>query len=328
MTRDLTLIPRDLASRAERDRWRAVWSRIWPEFAESDEELLLEAAHAGAMRAWVISDGERDIGLLQVERTRWNGDQAPPIVYLLLDDDEQGPDRFAWLLAPCADFAREHGFDELRIYCWERESLLVDFATSWPGWQITERDIDVELDLRRPPTEAERRPVPPGVEIVSFAERPDLKRDAWAALVAALPDVPGDEPQAIPTFEKWTESHSGPQHRDDARFVALLDGRVVGLGELELPAIAARDGRAWHGFTAVHPDARGRGVALALKQRTIAWARDAGLSTLRTENEARNAPMRHINALFGYQPVPARVVIRGPLASLPTSNAPVAQQKG
>ena len=69
-------------------------------------------------------------------------------------------------------------------------------------------------------------------------------------------------------------------------------------------------------MTAVRRAWRGRGVARALKSAQIAWAKSAGIERLTTTNEVRNAPMRRVNELLGYEPAPGRIMLRGPVASI------------
>ena len=52
------------------------------------------------------------------------------------------------------------------------------------------------------------------------------------------------------------------------------------------------------------PPWRGRGVAMALKHATIAWAIGRGLEALETGNDDDNRPMRAINIKLGYLPIP------------------------
>jgi hypothetical protein len=52
-----------------------------------------------------------------------------------------------------------------------------------------------------------------------------------------------------------------------------------------------------------------------LKATQIAWAKQQGYERLETANELRNAPIRKLNAAFGYQPIPGRAFVRGPIAT-------------
>ena len=73
----------------------------------------------------------------------------------------------------------------------------------------------------------------------------------------------------------------------------------------------ARDGK----FT----EWRGRGIGGALKRTQIAWAKERGYERLSTMNEERNEPIRRLNRRYGYEPVPGRIFVRGPLAPVEAS---------
>ncbi|MBV6457026.1 MAG: hypothetical protein HONBIEJF_00131 [Fimbriimonadaceae bacterium] len=57
-------------------------------------------------------------------------------------------------------------------------------------------------------------------------------------------------------------------------------------------------------FTGVHPDFRGRGIARSMKSRCIEWLREQGVSSIRTNNDSRNAPMITVNERLGYTAEP------------------------
>ncbi len=59
-------------------------------------------------------------------------------------------------------------------------------------------------------------------------------------------------------------------------------------------------GTIWTGYTCTHPDYRGRGIARAVKLQSLAQAAQLGVPVLRTDNDAENAPMLHINESLGY----------------------------
>ncbi len=49
----------------------------------------------------------------------------------------------------------------------------------------------------------------------------------------------------------------------------------------------------------------------ALKAAQINWALANGYTELRTRNEERNEPIRHLNARFGYRPGIGRIYLTG-----------------
>ena len=103
------------------------------------------------------------------------------------------------------------------------------------------------------------------------------------------------DPVTPPEFAAFVAAElEGPQALPEAWFLARAGGRLVGLSTLErLPgAPDALD----VGYSAVHPAYRGRGIALALKLRTVEYAAAHGYREIRTANTAGNARMLAINA--------------------------------
>jgi GNAT superfamily N-acetyltransferase len=180
------------------------------------------------------------------------------------------------------------------------------------GFTEIGREIRVSLDLRE--IEAPEVNAPRGVTIVTWAERPESIRGIYDVAVEALPDIPGQEEEAIEPFEDWVahEMQAGPADRPEATFVAVAGDEVVGYSKFSLSD--AQPSVAHHDITGVKRAWRGRGVARALKQAQIAWAKDNGYEELRTQNEERNAPIRKLNAEFGYVPSGIRMFFRGPIS--------------
>jgi GNAT superfamily N-acetyltransferase len=57
----------------------------------------------------------------------------------------------------------------------------------------------------------------------------------------------------------------------------------------------------------VDPAYRGRGIARALKLKTVEWAREHGVEFIFTANDAQNQRMLSINSSLGYRPLPASI---------------------
>jgi RimJ/RimL family protein N-acetyltransferase len=113
------------------------------------------------------------------------------------------------------------------------------------------------------------------------------------------------------TFERWRGFVlDAPSSLPEAMFIAVADGTVVGYAQL----VRVTDEVAEHGLTAVRRAWRGQGIATALKRAQIAWAKAAGFKRIETANDEANTAMRGINARLGYEPMPASLLLRGPLA--------------
>lgn len=168
------------------------------------------------------------------------------------------------------------------------------------GYEEVRRYVISELDVACTPDPGE-----PQFEIVTFADRPDLEEELHALARIAYADQPGRSDSRIANWPDWG-LHA---HRPDCYFIALEHGRLLGYGYLQL------ESETWsNGFMAVTRDARGRGVAGALKRAQIRWAKEQGIVTLRTANEVRLDSMLALNRRLGYAPQYEEIVLRGPLA--------------
>ena len=154
---------------------------------------------------------------------------------------------------------------------------------------------------------------PPGVEIVTWAERPDLSQGMYEVACEANPDVPGEEGTAVDPFDVWlSKDMQGAGDRPEATFIAIADGEVAGYAKLSLSSSGSKI--AFHDMTGVRRSFRRRGIASALKRAEIAWAKRAGYESLETNNEVRNEPIRRLNERHGYTVRPGLVVLREALS--------------
>jgi GNAT superfamily N-acetyltransferase len=207
-------------------------------------------------------------------------------------------------------WAGERGLDTIETIVGDDDGESLAFAER-RGFTEHSREKGTSLDLTQiePPTVAP----PQGVEIVSWAERPELARGIYEVALEAEPDIPGAEDIQPEPFEDWlAHDMQGPGDRPEATFVALAGDEVIGYAKFSLTV--TQPTTAHHDLTAVKRAWRGRGVARALKATQIVWAKANGYEELRTRNEERNAPIRRLNEEFGYQPTVGRIYLKGPLA--------------
>lgn len=173
------------------------------------------------------------------------------------------------------------------------------------GYEERGRMQDAYLDLAT----ANVAVAPPdGIVLVPLSEAHEA--GAWEVAREADPDIPSAEPRDPGPFDEWRERNlDRPLVLRDLSFVALDGDRVVGF------AILGRhdDATAEHWMTGVARAARGRGIALALKQAQVAAAKAAGFRSLRAQNDLGNAPMRRVNEKLGFAPRFEWVHLVGPL---------------
>ena len=133
-----------------------------------------------------------------------------------------------------------------------------------------------------------------GFELITLAEAERRDADCWRRLwrlYAAVQEGWADpDPRPGPivpmTFEAFIARSAELPPDRDAFFILVKDGEYAGFtGSLG---------------TGVHPDFRGRRLAMALKARLALQARDAGLGAL--ETSTGTAAMRRANENVGYRP--------------------------
>jgi mycothiol synthase len=215
------------------------------------------------------------------------------------------------LYGAISDWTRERGLDLLEAVVSDEDPESLAWAER-RGFAEDRREKGVALRLAEIEPPAVEPPA--GIEIVSWAERPDLARGIYEVALEASPDVPGWEDEIPEPFEDWlVNDMQGSGDKPEATFLALAGDEVVGYAKFSLTA--AQPTTAHHDLTGIKRAWRGRGIARALKATQIRWAKENGYEQLQTRNDERNAPIRHLNREFGYEPTIGRIYLRGPLSA-------------
>jgi GNAT superfamily N-acetyltransferase len=269
--------------------------------------------HLGYLRStreheeFLVFDGNRAVGaaFVAIEPVR-----EIPYAQLWVEPDARGRGAGSALYEAVSRWASERDATRLEVPVREDDPDSLGFARR-RGFIEDKREAGLMLDLAAiEPLSAEP---PEGVEIISWAERPELARGIYEVVQDALPDIPGEGDYVVESFEGWLEHDMrGPGDRPEATFVALTGDDVIGYAKFSLTD--AQPTTAHHDLTGVKRAWRRRGVAKALKAAQIRWAKENGFEQLRTRNEERNEPIRRLNERFGYRPAPGRIYLRGPLA--------------
>lgn len=154
-----------------------------------------------------------------------------------------------------------------------------------------------------------------GLSFRSLAES-GLDDEAFLRAVADLDyqtalDIPNQESWDQGPFELWRRGILETEDIGPQRFwVALDDGRPVGLAALGLRGANGLT----NAYTGVHREYRGRGVARALKLKTIEYAQASGFEFIMTGNNSDNRRMLDVNIRLGYRMLPAQIEVGRRLA--------------
>ncbi|MGB2875353.1 MAG: GNAT family N-acetyltransferase [Gaiellaceae bacterium] len=295
------------ADEAEEQASLDVYNAVWSHDAVSMDEVRSFKTTVTAYVDYLARiDGEpvgSAVGVIQPQR--------PDHVFVLAGvlPEQRGRGIGSAFYKALSEWTAERGLTELEVALADDDPESLGFVQK-RGFTEVRREPGLVLDL----TELDPPPVEPpeGVEILTWAERPDLARGIYEVALESLADIPGDEDDVQEPFEDWlAHDMQGSGDLPEATFVALAGDEVIGYAKFSLTA--AQPVTAHHDLTGVKRSWRGRGVARALKATQIRWAKENGYEELRTRNEQRNEPIRRLNAHFGYSPAPGRIYLRGPV---------------
>ncbi len=283
-------------------------NRVYP-----DDPIALAEVHGLARQVkeilrLVAWDGARPVGAAEVGLKF----QSPePFARIWVPPEERRRGIGSALYREISTWAARQGQDVLEVWIEDSQPDGLDFATKRDFSEIG-RELHVSLDLTA--IEAPTVEPPEGITFITWAERPELARALYDVALEASPDIPGDEADEIEPYEDWLAHEMGGQgDKPEATFIALAGDEVVGYSKFSLTD--AQPKVAHHDLTGVKRAWRRRGIARALKQAQIAWAKQAGYERLETRNEERNEPIRRLNEEFGYRPSGARILFRGPVSA-------------
>ena len=184
------------------------------------------------------------------------------------------------------------------------------------GYRERKRDWESRLfvgkfDFRRF-AGADERVAKQGIRITTLAaeKRKDAEalRKAYDLSEDCSRDVPSVDPPTPRPYEEWLRNVTmAPNHLPEAYFIAIdAAGRYLGVSDL----FSSLDDPSflWQGLTGVRREARGKGIAMALKLRTVRYAIDRGVEHIKTWNDQRNGPMLRVNEALGFEKQPAWIV--------------------
>jgi GNAT superfamily N-acetyltransferase len=305
-------------------------NRLFPEFpAESLEGFRFFVENIGRNRLlqhWVADEDGTIVGVASLHQLRTD---TPDAVFLevAVDRDREGKGIGSRLYAEVERHALQTGARRLYGHVLEDRqrgqsfAAKLDFTPTGKGERLSR--LDVNAANLSGFDDVGTRLHDAGIRIMTLAEI-GMEDETFLRQLYELDrdtheDIPASESWGFPPLDEWRSVYVlGLGRSPDWCWVALDGTRPVGLARLSLRPPEA----AWNAYTGVHRDYRGRGIARALKYRTIEWSRRNGVRFQYTGNEAENERMLAINIRLGYHMLPRDVEVRKEVEQSASSDLP------
>ncbi len=195
----------------------------------------------------------------------------------------------------------------------ESDARAMQFAAS-RGFLEIKRDFESLLDITNFSSEPYQANIlnleSSGVALISWQEADSLERrqELHRVFSVVRHDVPRSEPATPITFEFLDENVlMDAELLQEASFFALENNKIIGFTGCFR---GAKAGWVDQWLTATTREARGRGIATALKIKQIKVVQQLGFQTIRTDNDTRNTAMLAINDKLGFVRQPAVLVVK------------------
>lgn len=291
-----------------------LWNNAWPEFARTEE------AHRYDDDKW------NDKYFIRQAMIELEGCAIAYVEYMEEYESELEDDYFALYCIPSsqnfvatADFFLQKMLADLK----SRQAKMVStFAIEdrpeatklleQSGFQVSQREPRSELDVTTfdfaPYANIEEKLAQKGFKIYDLSELQskysDWQRRIYNLEWPIIKDVPMPFPVKQEPFEEFVKGLKSPRFLPEGSFYAIDQKNDQWVGLSTVKKVGDNRDAVSVGLTGVIPAYRRKGIATALKIRTIAFARDYGAKAIRTDNEENN-PMYDLNMQLGFKPQPA-----------------------
>jgi len=258
----------------------------------------------------VVNTADQLIGLGACERPI--GFEAPGVysLWIIVDPDWRRRGIAQALLAELEPYARQQGVQKLWCACKEDQDHSIRFLKR-AGFHNYGLRFESSLDLttfdERPFCSAIERAQQAGFEFTQLSAERAIDPDADRRLYELDRETRSEVPwpggmRMIMTYEQFRQRVlDGPDADPSAILIAKRAGQMVGLTALWLRKETTVG---YTAMTGVQREARGQGVALALKLLSFRLMKERGCTEARTNNDTANPPILRLNEKLGYQKRP------------------------
>ncbi|MFQ5796179.1 MAG: GNAT family N-acetyltransferase [Candidatus Bipolaricaulia bacterium] len=289
-----------------------IGNRIFPDYPETVEEVRYGDEHRDPkcrFQRYVAEHEESVVAFGSYDQSPWMYHPQKFKIEVYVDPDHQGRGIGSALYGHIMTELEPFNPITARSFAREDYDRSVRFLKK-RGFVEVMRDWESRLDVQTfdfTPYEGHiERVEVHGIRLVPLSElEDDLQRDhkLYELEDQILQDVPMTDRYTPVSFELFVErTLKNPNLLPEAYYVALDEDRYVGTSGL-WKSQANQD--LYTGLTGVLREYRRRGIALALKLKGLAYAKEHGYPVIKTWNETGNRAMLTINEQLGFVKQPA-----------------------
>ncbi|HEU0000030.1 MAG TPA: GNAT family N-acetyltransferase [Ktedonobacteraceae bacterium] len=285
----------------------AISSVIYPDYAATEDELRYWDEHRDPthkFQRWVAEQNGRVVGVAHYNQSMENHHPRKFWLDIMVHPDAQRQGIGSALYEQVVTSVKQ--YDPINLRGRTREDMLpgIRFLQA-RGFQDVWRDWESRLDVTTfdptPYQGLEAKLRQQGIEIKTLTELesdPERYHKLHEMENEVAQDIPSLDAITPISFEQFMDLFiNNSQSSPDAHFVAVHDGEYIGTTGLWK---SDADPDFTNNLTGVKRAYRHRGIALALKLRGIAYAREHGGTTIKTWNDSPNAAMIAINMQLGF----------------------------
>ncbi len=284
-----------------------IWNQLnpdWPRSVTDQIDNYQKHDPKYHYQAWVAEDKDKVIGTAQSEHSVSSFHPRKFLIEIYLHPDWHGQGTGKKLYEQILQDLNPFDPLNLRVQVRESSTRALEFFAD-RGFIETKRDWISTLEVAKadlnPYEGLESELNKQGITIKSLAEidDPDKFQKLHAVFSETRLDVPRSDPATPISFEFFMNSNiQAPEFDPRLFWVALYNQNFIGFTGL-YPITNSTSLDQW--LTAVKREYRGKHIALALKVRSIQYAKEHTYTHIRTDNDSRNAPMIAINNKLGFE---------------------------
>ena len=285
----------------------AISSVIYPDYAATKDELRYWDEHRDPthkFQRWVAEQNERVVGVAHYNQPMDGYHPRKFWLDITVHPDAQRQGIGSALYEQVMQSVKQYDPISLRARVREDMSLGIHFLQTH-GFQDVWREWESHLNVTTfdpsPYDGLEEKLRGRGIEIKSFKELesdPECYHKLHEMENEVAQDIPSLDDIKPISFEQFMDLFiKNPQSLPEAHFVAVHDEEYIGTTGLWK---SDADPDFTNNLTGVKRAYRHQGIALALKLRGIAYAREHGGTTIKTWNDSPNASMIAINMQLGF----------------------------